>query len=375
MTAARTTGSWSPRSRASGDEAAFRTLYRRHTPALYRLALRLGGGDEPWAEELVQRAWIRAVEGLGGFGWRSTLSDLARRHRRQLRPGALARGAPRRRPGRRRSARRARGAALVAAGHEDRIDLERAIERLPAGYRQVFVLHDVEGYTHEEIGGLLGIEAGTSKSQLSHARRRLRASLDPPASADGAEGQRMMRSDDELTPDERDALGPAPARRGSRRPGLEQATVAALAARGLLRRPRRRLEWHAGARRLGAAPRRPAWPSAGSAAGPARRRRPTAGPGSRSFLYEGADYRPAAAEAREPTGCGSTWRGRERSAPRARSKAERSSRMGTMSRSRPTAPPRSRRRVAGDVTAGGILPDPRRRSAGGGADRAELPPS
>lgn len=45
----------------------------------------------------------------------------------------------------------------------------------------MFVLHDVEGYTHEEIGGLLGIEAGTSKSQLSHARRRLRAALQPPA--------------------------------------------------------------------------------------------------------------------------------------------------------------------------------------------------
>jgi RNA polymerase sigma-70 factor (ECF subfamily) len=68
------------------------------------------------------------------------------------------------------------------AGPEDRIDLERAIERLPQGYRQVFVLHDVEGYTHEEIGGLLGIEAGTSKSQLSHARRRLRSALEPPGS-------------------------------------------------------------------------------------------------------------------------------------------------------------------------------------------------
>ena len=54
----------------SGDETAFRALYRRHTPALYRLALRLGGGDGPWAEELVQRAWIRAVEGLSSFAWR-----------------------------------------------------------------------------------------------------------------------------------------------------------------------------------------------------------------------------------------------------------------------------------------------------------------
>ena len=56
---------------AAGDEAAFRALYRRHTPALYCLARRLGGGDESWAEELVQRAWIRAVESLDGFAWRS----------------------------------------------------------------------------------------------------------------------------------------------------------------------------------------------------------------------------------------------------------------------------------------------------------------
>ena len=147
---------------ARGDEAAFRDLYRRHTPALYRLALRLGGGDEPWAEELVQRAWIRAVEGLGGvrlaLGVVSTwLGGIAINCARELwreGPGAG-----------RRLARRGTGSRRPASrgsppGPEDRIDLERAIERLPHGYRQVFVLHDVEGYTHEEIGGLLGIEAG-----------------------------------------------------------------------------------------------------------------------------------------------------------------------------------------------------------------------
>ena len=165
----------------SGDEAAFRSLYRRHTPALYRLALRLGGGDEPWAEELVQRSWIRAVEGLGGFGWRSALSTWL---------GGIAVNCARElwRDGRGRDEALDEERDPVPAPHaspsgpEDRIDLERAIERLPQGYRQVFVLHDVEGYTHEEIGGLLGIEAGTSKSQLSHARRRLRAALEPPAS-------------------------------------------------------------------------------------------------------------------------------------------------------------------------------------------------
>ena len=160
----------------SGDETAFRALYRRHTPALYRLALRLGGGDGPWAEELVQRAWIRAVEGLSSFAWRSSLSswlggiaiNCARelwREARMRSETALAEEIPVASP------------RLLAP--EERIDLERAIERLPAGYREVFVLHDVEGYTHEEIGGLLGIESGTSKSQLSRARQRLRAALAP----------------------------------------------------------------------------------------------------------------------------------------------------------------------------------------------------
>jgi RNA polymerase sigma-70 factor, ECF subfamily len=164
---------------ASGDEDAFRRLYRRHTPALYRLALRLGGGDSLWAEELIQRAWVRAVEGLASFGWRSTFStwlcgivaNCARESWREgerrrevawdeaVAPDVVAEAAPN--------------------SAEDRIDLERAIARLPEGCRQVFVLHDVEGFTHLEIGRLMGIEAGTSKSQLSHARRHLRAMLGP----------------------------------------------------------------------------------------------------------------------------------------------------------------------------------------------------
>ena len=56
--------------------------------------------------------------------------------------------------------------------------LEQLLRRLPDGYREVLLLHDVEGYTHEEIARLLGISSGTSKSQLSHARRTLRAQLE-----------------------------------------------------------------------------------------------------------------------------------------------------------------------------------------------------
>ena len=61
-----------------------------------------------------------------------------------------------------------------------RIDLERAIAQLPDGYREVLILHDVEGYTHDEIGNLMGIRNGTSKSQLSRARRAVRSWLDQP---------------------------------------------------------------------------------------------------------------------------------------------------------------------------------------------------
>jgi RNA polymerase sigma-70 factor (ECF subfamily) len=157
----------------SRDESAFRVLYRRHTPALYRLALRLGGGDESWAEELVQRAWIRAVEGLGGFAWRSAFRtwlsgiaiNCAREQWRAMRTSPEVQGSP---------------DLPTSSGDPGlRVDLERAIARLPHGYRQVFVLHDVEGYTHEEIAELLGIESGTSKSQLFQARRQLRGFLTP----------------------------------------------------------------------------------------------------------------------------------------------------------------------------------------------------
>lgn len=162
----------------SGDEAAFRALYRRHTPPLYRLALRLGGGDGPWAEELVQRAWIRAIEGLGGFAWRSSLSSWL---------GGIAINCARELWRESRARRETSldfesdvvGMSARRGGVDERLDLERAIERLPQGCREVFVLHDVEGYTHEEIGDLLGIETGTSKSQLSRARQRLRAALEP----------------------------------------------------------------------------------------------------------------------------------------------------------------------------------------------------
>ena len=156
------------------DEASFRSLYRAHTPALYRLALRMLDGSEADAEEAVQAAWIRAVEGLRSFRWESSLRTWltgiilnccreARRRGFREREAVGAFPPPPREP--------------PPPPGDARVDLGRAVAGLPDGYREVLVLHDVEGLTHEEIAAALGIEIGTSKSQLHRARQALRARL------------------------------------------------------------------------------------------------------------------------------------------------------------------------------------------------------
>lgn len=158
-----------------GDEPAFRELYRRHTPALYTLLLRMLGGAEQDAEDIVQETWVQAVRSLGGFrgssSFRTWLTAIGINRCRNLF----------------RSRQRKSTVPLMedwdppapAVPHNERLDLEKAIALLPDGYRAVLVLHDVEGYTHEEIAGRLGISAGTSKSQLFWARRAVRGLLDP----------------------------------------------------------------------------------------------------------------------------------------------------------------------------------------------------
>jgi RNA polymerase sigma-70 factor (ECF subfamily) len=157
---------------AQGDEGAFRELYRRHTPRLFQFVLRLLGGSELDAEDVVQETWIRAVERLEGFRWESRLptwlSGIALN---------LCRDLWRKRNGRDVDWSDTLEPQIPAAPHDARIDLERAIALLPAGYRTVLLLHDLEGCTHDEIGRQLGIAAGTSKSQLSCARRAVRALL------------------------------------------------------------------------------------------------------------------------------------------------------------------------------------------------------
>lgn len=160
-----------------GDERAFTSLYDRHTPALYRLALRLTGGSAADAEDITHDAWVRAVERLATFEWRAALRTwlsafvIRCAHERDRVATRTAQPVEELAPA-------TDDAAL--RGSYDRLDLERAIAGLADGFRQVFVLHDVQGYTHEEIADLLSIEPGTSKSQLFRARRALRRALEPP---------------------------------------------------------------------------------------------------------------------------------------------------------------------------------------------------
>ncbi len=154
----------------SRGEDAFRSLYRIHTPALYALALRLADGDAGEAEVLVQESWLSAVRVLSTFHAESTLHSWLTRFVVSVRRERLRTAW--------RTVERPADEPIVLHGVTgDAPDLERAIAGLPEGTRDVFVLHDVEGYTHEEIAEMLGIVVGTSKSQLNRARRLLRESL------------------------------------------------------------------------------------------------------------------------------------------------------------------------------------------------------
>jgi RNA polymerase sigma-70 factor, ECF subfamily len=113
-----------------------------------------------------------AVERLPGFRWESSLRTWLAGIMVNVCRDIVRRGI-------RERERRAAGSTAPPMVRPDAgaLDVERAIAQLPEGYREVLVLHDIEGYTHEEISGLLGIDAGTSKSQLSRARQALRSRL------------------------------------------------------------------------------------------------------------------------------------------------------------------------------------------------------
>lgn len=170
-----------------GDGGAVRALYDRYAPRVFAVVRRIAGDDE-LAQDYAQEAWIRAIRALPTFRgdarfstWlhriavNSALQALrkseTRRKREAPMPDAVA-VAPR------------TGDALLGQR------LEAALDRLPEGMRSVLILHDVEGYTHEEIGELLGVTSGTSKSQLFKARAKMRdmlRTLRAPAHEDGVD--------------------------------------------------------------------------------------------------------------------------------------------------------------------------------------------
>jgi RNA polymerase sigma-70 factor (ECF subfamily) len=165
------------RAAQGGDLVAFERLYRDNERKVFALCLRLSC-DPALAEELTQEVFVRAWRKLSGFRGESAFSSW-------LYPLTVNVALSERRSRRRRAARVVATDDPLALEPQPRapapergFDLERALATLPPGARTVFVLHDVEGRTHEEIGALLNVAPGTSKAQLHRARRLLREVLE-----------------------------------------------------------------------------------------------------------------------------------------------------------------------------------------------------
>jgi RNA polymerase sigma-70 factor (ECF subfamily) len=159
-----------------GDASAHRALYDAHVEQIYRLTFRLTGAEH-LARDVTQNVFVKAFASLDGFRGDSafgtwlhaiavslSLNEIRRRKREWARNApledatALAESAPRSDP-------------------FLRAKVMEAVNDLPPGCRTVFMMHDAEGYTHQEIAAALGVNVGTSKAQLSRARGKLRAAL------------------------------------------------------------------------------------------------------------------------------------------------------------------------------------------------------
>lgn len=168
----------------AGDHHAFAQIYSKHKKRIYSLCLRMVGNIAE-AEDLTQEAFLQLHRKIGTFRGDSAFSTwlhrltvnvvLMRLRRKGLSLISLDEAmepAQEERPG------RSFGAPdLTLAGSLDRLALEAAVANLPAGYRIIFVLHDIEGYEHNEIAAMLDCSIGNSKSQLHKARLKLRDAL------------------------------------------------------------------------------------------------------------------------------------------------------------------------------------------------------
>jgi len=165
-----------------GNAAAFERLYRLHHRRVYSLCLRMVGNTAE-AEDLTQEAFLQLFRKIATFRGESAFSTwlhrlavnvvLMKLRRKSGNESSLEQmtepdeesGTPRRDFG---------TTDLTLIGSLDRINLQRAVEQLPPGYKAIFVLHDVQGYEHNEIADIMGCSIGNSKSQLHKARMRLR---------------------------------------------------------------------------------------------------------------------------------------------------------------------------------------------------------
>jgi RNA polymerase sigma-70 factor, ECF subfamily len=168
-----------------GDAEAFERIYRLHNRRVYALCLRMVGNTAE-AEDLTQEAFLQLFRKIATFRGESAFSTwlhrlavnvvLMRLRKKTLAETSLDEvtepdedaGGPRKDIG---------GPDLRLSGSVDRVNLERAVKQLPPGYRSVFVLHDVQGYEHNEIATIMNCSIGNSKSQLHKARMRLRELL------------------------------------------------------------------------------------------------------------------------------------------------------------------------------------------------------
>lgn len=167
-----------------GDGRAVKALYERYAPRVYAVVRRIAGEDE-LARDYAQEAWIRAIRALPTFRGDARFSTWL--HRIAVNAALQA---SRRVETRRRYEGPVPDEVPTAPVSGDALlqqRLEAALDRLPDGMRQVLILHDVEGYTHEEIGEAMGVTAGTSKSQLFKARAKMRELLQGVAETRGTE--------------------------------------------------------------------------------------------------------------------------------------------------------------------------------------------
>ncbi|HJL18479.1 MAG TPA: RNA polymerase sigma factor [Sandaracinaceae bacterium LLY-WYZ-13_1] len=172
------------REAAAGDEAAVRALYRAHVDVVFRCVARILGPHDPDLEDVVQQAFLAALDGADRFDGRSKVAtwlvgiatrralDAARARHRRARWGRITEWVGLGRP-----------ASRPDARHDALSQAEAALATLEPSQRTVFVLHQVEGYTFKEIAEMTGTGISTLHARLKAARRRLDAAL-----AEGAEG-------------------------------------------------------------------------------------------------------------------------------------------------------------------------------------------